>query len=54
MKNPDARSRNSRKSSFLSPEIADPRGKQRKFPIFHEIADPKVKERKNSDFDAKS
>ena len=53
MKNPDEWSRKTRKSSFLSPEIADPRGKERKSRIFKEIPDSRGKPRKIRDFDEK-
>ena len=54
LRNPDARSRKSRESGFLSPEIAEIKGKERKSLIFQEIAEIKGKERKNSDFSEKS
>jgi len=54
MKNPDAQSRKSRKASFSSPEIPDPKSKPWKSRIFKEFPDPKGKPRKIRHFDEKS
>jgi hypothetical protein len=54
MRIPDARSRIARESGFLSPEIAEIKGKERESLIFPDIADLKGKERENSDFHEES
>jgi len=54
MRHPDARSRKSRESGFVSPEIAEIKGKEWNSLIFPDIAEIKGKGRENRDFHEKS